>query len=201
MEEKKLDLNSIIGFVLIFAILIFMMWQKRPTPEELAEQEKAKQEQVDAAKTAEEAKKVDQTTAVTTAQDFTQAKDSAQIVALTNKIGAFSHSAVSAKDQPDTFTVSNDVLDLTFSKKGGHLSEVKLKQFVDFDSIPIHLVKDNNATFNVNLSTTDNRILDTKNLPFHSTVTKSGDNTIVSMKLKTSETNFLEYNYTISHKT
>ena len=46
MEEKKLDLNSIIGFILIAGILIFMLYQNRPTPEEIAAEEKAKQEQV-----------------------------------------------------------------------------------------------------------------------------------------------------------
>jgi YidC/Oxa1 family membrane protein insertase len=51
MEEKKFDIKSIIGFVLIFAILIFMMWQNQPTPEELAETEK--QEQIEADKKAE----------------------------------------------------------------------------------------------------------------------------------------------------
>ena len=48
MEEKKFDLNSIIGFALIFGILLFMLWQNQPTPEELEAQEKAKQEQVQA---------------------------------------------------------------------------------------------------------------------------------------------------------
>ena len=47
MEEKKFDLNSTIGFILIFGILLFMLWQNQPTPEELAA-EKAKQEQVEA---------------------------------------------------------------------------------------------------------------------------------------------------------
>ncbi|MGI9550461.1 MAG: membrane protein insertase YidC, partial [Aurantibacter sp.] len=47
MEEKKLDINTIIGFVLIFGILIYMFYQNRPTPEEL-EAERAKQEQVEA---------------------------------------------------------------------------------------------------------------------------------------------------------
>jgi len=35
MEEKKFDLNSIIGFLLIGAILLFMMWQNAPTQEEV----------------------------------------------------------------------------------------------------------------------------------------------------------------------
>ena len=45
MEEKKLDLNSIIGFGLIFLILIWVMYnsQQNTAKEEL---EKAKQEQV-----------------------------------------------------------------------------------------------------------------------------------------------------------
>ena len=54
MEEKKFDLNSIIGFVLIFGILLFMLWQNKKTPEQIAA-DKAKQEQVEADKKAEEA--------------------------------------------------------------------------------------------------------------------------------------------------
>ena len=41
MEDKKLDLNSIIGFVLIFGILIWMMYQNQPSKEQVAA-EKAK---------------------------------------------------------------------------------------------------------------------------------------------------------------
>ena len=54
MEEKKLDLNSIIGFVLIFGILIFWFYLTKPTPEEL-EAQKAQQAELDA-KAAEEEK-------------------------------------------------------------------------------------------------------------------------------------------------
>ena len=41
MEEKKLDLNSIIGFVLISGILIWMLYSNAPTPEELKEKGEA----------------------------------------------------------------------------------------------------------------------------------------------------------------
>ncbi len=54
MEERKIDINSIIGFVLIFAILLFMLWQNQPSPEELEAQEKAKQEQIEAENKAKE---------------------------------------------------------------------------------------------------------------------------------------------------
>ena len=43
MEKKKFDLNSIIGFALIFGIILWMMYNSRES--ELKEQqEKAKQE-------------------------------------------------------------------------------------------------------------------------------------------------------------
>jgi hypothetical protein len=52
--RKKLDLNSIIGFVLIFGILIWIMYQNQPNEKEIAA-EKAKKEQVAKAAKAKEA--------------------------------------------------------------------------------------------------------------------------------------------------
>lgn len=195
MEEKKFDLNSIIGFVLIFGILLYMLWQSKPTPEELAEQEKAKQEQIEADK-AKEAK-TQEDTLVTSAEDYsvTASADSTKLEALKNKLGAFAYASTLPSATDKETLVENDVLALKFSNKGGYISEVKLKKFVNYDSIPIYLIKDNNANFNINFGTTDNRILNTKDLYFQPTITKNGENTVVSMKLKVSETKYLEYRY------
>jgi len=35
-ENKKLDLNTIIGFVLIFGILMWIIYQNQPSTEQLA---------------------------------------------------------------------------------------------------------------------------------------------------------------------
>ena len=193
MEEKKLDINSIIGFILIFGILMYMLWQNQPTPEELEAQEKAKQEQVEAET---KAKALEQTK-VTTAEDYATGADldSLQLIKLNNKLGAFAYSALNSSNEETV--VESDLLALKFSNKGGYLSEVKLKNFVDYDSVPIFLIKDNNALFNINFGTIDSRILNTKDLPFQSTVTKNGDVTVVSMKLKVSESKFLEYRYEV----
>ncbi|SFZ94596.1 YidC/Oxa1 family membrane protein insertase [Flaviramulus basaltis] len=193
MEEKKLDINSIIGFILIFGILMYMLWQNQPTPEELEAQEKAKQEQVEAEN---KVKELDQTK-VTTAEDYAVGSDvdSLQLIKLNNKLGAFAYSALNSSNEETI--VESDLLALKFSNKGGYLSEVKLKNFVDYDSVPIYLIKNNNALFNISFGTTDSRILNTKDLPFQPTVTKNGDVTVVSMKLKVSESKFLEYRYEV----
>ena len=193
MEEKKLDINSIIGFVLIFGILAYMLWQNQPTPEELEAQEKAKQEQVEAEKKASQPEQ----TKITTAEDFIvgTAGDSIQQIALKNKHGDFAYAFSISKPSDKETVVETDLLALTFSNKGGYLSEVKLKKFVNFDSIPIYIIKDNNTSFNINFGTNDSRIRNTNDFPFQPTVTKNGSNTVVSMKLKVSESQFLEYRY------
>lgn len=192
MEEKKFDINSIIGFVLIFGIMLWYFYQTKPTEEEIAAQKKAQEEQVEAEK---KASKQDETL-VTTSADYTNVKalDSTQQVALQNKVGSFAY-ALTLPSSNDQTTVTTDVFELKFNNKGGHLAEVKLRNFVDYDSVPIYLVKNNNSAFNITFGTSDNRTLNTQDFPFQPTVTKSGENTVVSMKLKVSESEFLEYRY------
>jgi YidC/Oxa1 family membrane protein insertase len=191
MEEKKFDAKSIIGYVLIFGIIIWYFYQNQPTPEELEAQKKAQEEQVE---TEQKSSKQNEAV-VTTAADYNTIKvsDSTQQVALQNKIGALSYALTLPGE--DITTVETDVFELKFNRKGGHLAQVKLRNFVDYDSVPIYLVKDQNSAFNITFSTSDSRTHNTQDFPFQPSVTKSGENTVVSMKLKVSESAFLEYRY------
>jgi len=191
MEEKKLDINSIIGFIAIFGILMYMLWQNQPTPEEIEAQEKAKQEQVAAEQ------KQQQEVPVSNQQDFNIGTelDSLQLVDAKNKLGAFSYSATLAASGTEETVFETDLLALKFSSKGGYLSEVKLKNYTDFRDDPVYIITDNNASFNINFGTNDSRILNTRDLYFEPSVSKNGETTVVSMKLKVSENAFLEYRY------
>ena len=184
MEEKKLDTNSLIGFLLIGAILLYMLWQNQPTPEQLAAQE-AQQEQID--KNAE-------------ADLGTEAIDSNQNIALAqekSQIGDFAYSLELPSAKDDFTTFENDLLALKINNKGGAISEVKLKTFVNYDSIPVFLVKEGTARFNLSFSTADNRTLNTSDLYFEPSYSTNGNNTVLSMKLKVSEDQYLEYIYTL----
>ena len=196
MEERKIDINSIIGYVLIFGIIMYMFWQNQPTPEELQEQEKARQEQMEAEKKAEENKSQNETFVPTT-EDFSKvaSADSVQLESMRNKLGAFVYSTTLPSATDNETLVETNLLSLKFSNKGGYLSEIMLKKYVDNDSVPIYLVKDGNTLFNINFATTDNRILNTQELYFQPTITKNGENTVVSMRLKVSEAKYLEYRY------
>ncbi|WP_416370330.1 membrane protein insertase YidC [Tenacibaculum ovolyticum] len=121
--------------------------------------------------------------------------DSLQQIALRNKLGAFAYGASTSK-KGSTF-IENDLLKLTIDNKGGQITEALVKNFKTYDSLPLYLIKDKNASFNINFGTTDNRILNTKDLLFTPTLTKNGDTQVLSMKLKVSEDKFLEYRYEI----
>lgn len=193
MEEKKLDLNSIIGFVLIFGILIWIMYQNQPNEKEIAA-EKAKKEQV--AKAAK-AKEVTAAPANFTATDST-AKDTAQLAALQSTLGNFAYSATLPSATQAFTTIENEVLSLKIANKGGYIVEAKLKNFERIrkgSKSIVELIKDNNSQFNLQLQTQDNRTLDTKNLFFEPSLTKNGDSQILTMRLKAGANEFLEYRY------
>ncbi|NAS32643.1 membrane protein insertase YidC [Flavobacteriaceae bacterium R38] len=190
MEKKNFDINSIVGFVLIGLILIWYLYNNQPTPEEL-EERKAQEEQVEREKTASEQNKLVNNTPETKV-DLT---DSTALSQYQNKLGAFGYSA-SLPSAKDEFTVfENEVLYLKINNKGGEIAEARMKKFVTHDSIPVYLIKDNNASFNLNFGTTDNRILNTKDMYFEPTLTNNGSSKVLSMKLKVSDSKFLEYRY------
>lgn len=186
MEEKKLDINSIIGFVLIFGILIFMFYQNRPTPEEV-EAEKAKQEQVEAQEAAEAEVKPQKPVETPTVN----LQDSTAVANYQSEIGAFGYTA----PKEGNTTLENDLVSLKISNKGGQIVEARMIQFHTYDSIPVYLVKDGNASFGLSFSTSDNRVLSTKDLYFEPSLSKNGDNQVLSMKAKIGPNEFLEYRY------
>jgi YidC/Oxa1 family membrane protein insertase len=191
MEDKKLDLNSIIGFLLIGAILLYMLWQNQPTPEQIAAQEEAQQEQI--ATEAANAAAAELTN--TSAFSASSISDSLALARFKNTVGDFAYALTLPSATAQHTTFENELLALKVDNKGGFISEVKLKNYVNHDSVPVYLIKDGSSEFNLNFATTDNRTLNSSDLYFEPTLSTSGDNQVLSMRLKVSETQFLEYRY------
>ena len=194
MEQKKLDINSIVGFVLIFGILIWIMYQNQPDPKVIAA-EKAKKELVaKAAKAKELAQKSIEKAAVAVATTG----DSTQLAQLQNTLGNFAYSATLPSAKADFTTIENEVVQLKIANKGGFIVEAVLKQHEKFKKGSgklVELIKDNNTNLNITLQTADNRSLNTKDLYFEPSLSKVGEDQILSMKLKAGADEFLEYKY------
>ncbi len=188
MEEKKFDSNSLIGFVLLGAIMLWWMYSNQPTPEELEAEKNKKTEQV------QEETITSNNISTNTDAEFVQATDSLSIAIAQTQLGAFAYSATLGDKET---VLENDLLRLVISNKGGQIKEALLKNYVTYDSLPLYIIKDNNASFNLNFGTTDNRTLNTKELFFEPTLSTNGENQVLSMKLKVDDTKFLEYRYEI----
>jgi YidC/Oxa1 family membrane protein insertase len=192
MEEKKLDLNTIIGFVLIFGILIWIMYQNQPSEAAIAA-EKAKKELVAKQKVNKAVPTVSKQNAVVTAVG-----DSTQLVQLQKTLGGFAYSATLPTAKENFTTFENEKVILKIANRGGFIVEATLKNLEKFKKGSgklVQLIKDNNANLNIQLQTSDNRTLNTKDLYFEPTLTKVGADQILSMKLKAGANEFLEYKY------
>lgn len=197
MEEKKLDLNTIIGFVLIFGILMWMMYQNQPTKEQLAA-DKAKKEQAASVSN----KKVTQVSVPVNSID-TSSANVAQIEKLKKSLGNFAYSATLSSAKDTVTTLENELVRIKISNKGGYIVEAVLKNFEKFkkgSGKMVELIKDNNSQLNIQLITNDNHTLNTKDLFFEPSLTKVGANQILTMRLKAGANEFLEYQYELKPK-
>ncbi len=189
MEEKKLDVKTIVGFVLISGLLMWMMYTNTPTPEELKEQEK--KEQVEQNKAVESKQAVAETAVQT---------DSLSIAKAQQALGSFAYSATLPSANENVTEFENDVLALKIANKGGYITEATVLGFEKFEKNSGELVKiinDNNANFDITLNTSDNRTLHTKDLFFEPKVSTEGENQVLTMQLKAGPNQFLEYRYVL----
>ncbi len=191
MEEKKFDLNSLIGFVLLGAIMLWYFYTNQPTPEEL---EKQKAEQVqDSIQRVNPIGNID--VKIIDKSTIEQASDSLAYIQAQNNLGSFAYSASLPSAIENETVLENNLVKIKISNKGGQITEVLMKNYKTYNMEPLYIIKDNNASFNLSFATQDNRNLNTKDLYFQPTLTNNGDNQVLSMKLKVSENKYLEYKY------
>ena len=101
MDERKFDVKSIIGFALIFILLMWFMNNNKPSQEELAKR-KAQQEQ-----------QANQATANT--------QNNALATIQPTDLGNFAYSATLPSAKNDVTILENKNLKLTISNRGGQL--------------------------------------------------------------------------------
>jgi YidC/Oxa1 family membrane protein insertase len=194
MEEKKLDLKTIIGFGLIMLLLLWMIYNSSAKTE-AENKAKAKQEQLDKAKKTQ----IPEEATAAVVKDSVL-NDSVRVSQLKGALGAFAYSATLPSAKNDVTEISNDVLLLRIANKGGYIAEANLKNFEQFtkgSNQRVELIKGNNASFNLQFKTKDNRVLNTKDMYFEPVKTTEGKNTVLTLRLKAGPEQFLEYRYVL----
>lgn len=139
-----MDRNSLVGFGLIFLILIGYYWFTRPSEAELAAQQRLRDsiERVEAARSKAAASAAQADTIRNAAAEVPQAQDS---TTLRRELGGF---ATATEGKEEQFTIENDKLLITLSNKGGRIASVRLKEYRRSDSSALVLFdKDHNSFY------------------------------------------------------
>ncbi len=89
--------------------------------------------------------------------------DSAKTATLANKYDVF---ASSANGTNEFFTIENEKIKATISKKGGRICSVQLKEYVTHDSLPLFLFDNDSSSFGLLFDTENNRTINTSELYF-----------------------------------
>ena len=211
--------SSLIGFILIAAILFgWMMWMT-PSKEELARQQHVQdsirqvriaEAQLDSIRNAELQRTNDSLAAIQNLMQSDTIADSAflakaQYNALRDKFGVFASAATGSEQ---TFTVENQLQKLTFSTKGGFLKQVELKDYKTYDSLPLISFDPETAVFDLAFFS-QNRTINSSQFYFKPFVngqpwdggdlmTQAGDSIMVAMRLLGDNDNqYIDFVYTI----
>ena len=128
MEEKKFDVNSFIGMILIGGILLW--WMNSTQPEITPNTETTTEQIINSEATASQNNATSLPPVI---------NDSLKQVEIQNQLGAFAYSIVNSSE--GTTTLENEVLLLKINNKGGQITEALIKGFQTYDSLPLHMIK------------------------------------------------------------
>ncbi|SPY34700.1 Oxa1Ec [Porphyromonas cangingivalis] len=157
-----MDRNTIIGFVLMGAVLVLFTWLGRPSEEQLAEQQRYN----DSIAAVQQKKEAEATLIAETAPTtlpLTEMSDSALIA---ERMRVFGDLAQATSGTEETLTLENDSISISLSTKGGMIVSSELKKYKDYRGENVRLIREGEAEFNYTFITNTNRIINTKDLFF-----------------------------------
>lgn len=144
-----MDKKSIIGIVLIFAILVVFSIINQPSKEEIetARHRRDSITQVEAEKEILLKQQLEQTVEnnALTATDSINPEN--QIQEKTDQFGVFGSAAIGTEE---FYTLENNLMKITFSNKGGRIYSVELKNYQTHDSLPLVLFDGPDTQFGLN---------------------------------------------------
>ena len=206
--------NSIIGFVLIAAIMIFYTVYMTPSEEEMAAKQRVQdsiarvnQLRFDSVKMLEAAKAIQQE------QMQTQLSEpeiqAAQSDDYSNRQSHFALFANSASGEKEIITVETDLVTYEISTKGGFIVNATLKDYQTYDSLPLRLYNPETTKFGL-IFFAQNRAINTNDLYFQpsasassTTVSNGVGEKVFSMRLfaddgegNFDQNRYIEYLYT-----
>ena len=206
-QKRDTNINSIIGIVLIFLILIGYSILTQPTQEEI-EAAKNRHDSIAAIERESspipalpewEGEPILNATKTVVNQEASQQSSRDTLSPQQNKerYGPFANAA---EGKNKYITIENELIKVTLSTKGGRIYSAELKNYLTYDSLPLILFDGGSSTFSLNF-VTQSKSISTKDLyfkPLGDSFTVNGKNTKkLSMRLNAGEGKYIEYLYSL----
>ena len=177
MEEKKFDPYQFIGFILIALILTWMLYRNTPT------------ENITSVNSTEQPSS-------SPTMNIPQSKiDSLQQQQRAIAYGDFG--ALFTPSESEESVLETEEFKMIFQPKGGQLKMLQLKEYENYENIPLHMIDENNTTLFVEFSTRDGRILNTREMNFTPQWEDLGEAYRVTMKSSLSTNQYIAFIYEI----
>lgn len=184
-----MDRNSIIGFLLIGAVLILFAWLNKTNKPTVHEKTKTEQVQTVKNDTSKRMKTMADTSLIQ--KDTATRKDTAHYPHLFARF---------LNGHEEVVTLENELIEVKISGKGGRILYARLKNYKDFDKKPLVLFNGDESKFSYDFAF-ENKIISSGDLYFHSNskpvFVKGHDSASVIMRLSVNDSQYIEHIYTI----
>lgn len=191
MEQKK-DYNTLIGLLLIGAILIWFTLRNKPE-EELKDNVPANTEQTEQAPAQQDFQQVEPNTTTDNTQPVVS--DSINQIRLNQMYGMFA--AGQAGAVAEDLILENEHLKLKFSSKGAQLLSAELKEYQTYDSLPLMLFDEDSSKLNFRFWAAG-RTYSSDQLTFEPTVRSEGDTQIIDFRLLANDGAYINVQYRLA---
>ena len=169
--------STVIGWILIAAVMVGFIWMNQPSEEQLAEQARLRATQ-DSIAQVEAQKALDQSMAEAR-YNQTLLQDSTSALFL------------AAQGEEQNFTLENELVRLTFSNRGARVTSAILKEYTNQEGLPLELFNQDDESINFMLDGKNENII-TEKLYFQPVIVT--DSTLV-FRMPTNGNGYLDFSY------
>ncbi len=196
-----MDKNTVLGLLLIGAILIGASIYNSPSRDEIAIQKHYRDSIAAITKVNQKVAVQNQIADAVKSENLaftdTTASDSVKNVALQQQFGSFYAAATGSLEN---YVLENELLKINISNKGGRITSVVLKKYTTHDSLPLTIGDIDSSQFNF-VFNNQNKTINTEDFYFKPTGKSfslaGNDSNSFKLRMEISPSQYLEYVYTL----
>ena len=179
MEERKFDPYQFIGFILIALILTWMLYRNGPSEANSNNQ------------TPSAGQVAEQTNSVTPSPVVNDSLLQQQKVKVFGDLGAL----FQPSSEPFV-NINTSELTLELSPKGGQITKLLLNAYENYEDLPLPMIAEGNSDFNIQLTTLDGRLLNTREMYFKPNLNEKEETIEVEMSARITPDQYISFLYT-----